>query len=257
MESTDLYFETGEHLRLLMTDRDWYYKASFDKANRSTVTGWRGPGLESGLRMFRDFKQTFPGIKLLTDIHECYQAELLAPYIDCIQIPAFLCRQTDLLLECASHFDKINIKKGQWVSPENIAQASDKVRSKNPEAEVWLCERGTQFGYDRVVVDFRTVDLFKRVFDKVVLDCTHSTQSTAADGKTTGNRGLAEKYLLASSLFGYTGVFAEVHPRPAEALSDADCQIELARLPNLLGRFDAIVASDGARPENTGERSKS
>ncbi len=236
-----------------MQERDWYYKASFDKANRSAVSAKRGPGLDSGLQIFRDFKQQYPNIRLLTDIHECYQAELLAPYIDCIQIPAFLCRQTDLLLECALHFNRINIKKGQWVSPENIVHAADKVRSKNQLAEVWLCERGTQFGFDRVVVDFRSVDLFARVFDKVVLDCTHSTQSTTADGRTTGNRGLAEKFLLASSLFGYSGVFAEVHPRPTLALSDPDCQIEIARLPNLLRRFDAITAANGANPVKTRE----
>lgn len=259
MENRELFYSIGSYLNNLMLGRDWYFKASFDKANRTSINGFRGPGLEVGMNIFREFKQDNPSIRLLTDVHECHQVEPLAGLIDCIQIPAFLCRQTDLLVECAKHFRRINIKKGQWVSPANILLAAEKIRNVNPEAEVWLCERGTQFGYERLIVDFKDVELFTTVFDRVFLDCTHSTQFITPDGRTSGDRKLAEKYLLSSPIFGYTGVFAEVHPRPAEALSDADCQITLDRLPELIARHDAIwllrhertapvhVSVDGAR----------
>lgn len=240
MESRVLYFSVGALLESTMVGRDWYYKASFDKANRTSIDGSRGPGLKAGIALFREFKQQFPEIRLTTDIHECHQAEALVPFIDCIQIPAFLCRQTDLLVECGRIFNKVNIKKGQWISPDNILAAAEKVKSANEHAEVWLTERGTQFGYERLIVDFRTVDDFKQYFHKVVLDCTHSTQFTRPNGRTSGDRKLAGRYLMSASLFGYTGVFAEVHPSPSESLSDGDSQILLDDLASLLGRHDAI-----------------
>ncbi len=240
MESPELYRSTGSRLSKLMLGRDWYYKASFDKANRTHSRGPRGPGLKAGASIFREFKHEHPSIRLLTDVHECYQVEALVGHIDCVQIPAFLCRQTDLLVECAKHFDRINVKKGQWVNPVNILGAAEKIRSVNPKAEIWLCERGTQLGYDRLIVDFRDVNLFARVFDRVIIDCTHSTQFITPEGRTSGDRQLAESYLIGSPIFGYSGVFAEVHPQPAEALSDADCQISLDRLPNLIACYDAV-----------------
>ena len=225
-----------------MDSRDWYFKASFDKANRTSTTGLRGPGLRAGLEIFERFKRDFPDVKLLTDVHECSQVESLAAVVDCIQIPAFLCRQTDLLVECARYFSRINIKKGQWISPINILSAAEKVKQVNPAAEVWLCERGTQLGYERLIVDFRNVELFQSVFDRVVLDCTHSTQFITGDGRTSGDRLLAEKYFKSAPIFGYGGIFAEVHENPKSALSDADCQIEMSRLPKLLEDFDRISA---------------
>ena len=238
MESRELYRSTGSRISELMSGRDWYYKASFDKANRTLSLGSRGPGLKAGVDIFREFKRDHPSIRLLTDVHECHQVEALVGLIDCIQIPAFLCRQTDLLVECAKHFGRINVKKGQWVSPANILGAADKIRTVNPQAEVWLCERGTQLGYERLVVDFRDVEVFARVFDRVILDCTHSTQFVTPEGRTSGDRKLAERYLVSSPIFGYSGVFAEVHPAPAQALSDADCQISLDGLPALIARHD-------------------
>jgi 2-dehydro-3-deoxyphosphooctonate aldolase (KDO 8-P synthase) len=243
LESRDLFFSVGLNIAAVMDGRDWYYKASFDKANRSSMNASRGLGFVAGLEVFREFKRAHPHIRLTTDVHECYQVESLADCIDCIQVPAFLCRQTDLLVECGKYFDRINIKKGQWVSPENIVGAVDKVRSANPNAQVWLSERGTQFGYDRLIVDFRTVDDLALVFDKVILDCTHSTQCMRNGGRTGGERGLAEKYLLSASIFGYTGVFAEVHPDPSQAISDGDCQLELAALASLVKRYDAVAAA--------------
>ena len=239
MESRALYRSTGSCISALMSGRDWYYKSSFDKANRTSSLGPRGPGLKAGIDIFQEFKRDYPSIRLLTDVHECHQVEALVGLIDCIQIPAFLCRQTDLLIECAKHFGRINVKKGQWVSPTNILGAADKIRSVNPHAEVWLCERGTQLGYERLIVDFRDVDMFARVFDRVILDCTHSAQLVTPEGRISGDRKLAERYLVSSPIFGYSGVFAEVHPAPSEALSDADCQIPLNRLPALIAGHDA------------------
>jgi len=245
MENEEFYRSSGADLSEIMNGRDWYYKASFDKANRTTSNGARGPGLRKGVEIFQRFKKDFPGIKLLTDVHECNQVELLADSIDCIQIPAFLCRQTDLLVECARAFRRINIKKGQWMSPLNILSAAEKVKQTNPDAEVWLCERGTQFGYERLIVDFRDVDLFRSVFNRVILDCTHSTQFITAEGRTSGDRKLAERFLRSAPIFGYQGIFAEVHRNPDAALSDAACQIYLHRLPRLIDEFDQISAVCG------------
>lgn len=238
LESELLYFRTGELLASIMEGRDWYYKASFDKANRTSIEGKRGVGLEKGLEIFSKFKEKFPTIKLITDVHECYQVEKLQPVIDCIQIPAFLCKQTDLLKECALHFNKINIKKGQWISPNTIVKSIDKIKSINQNTEIWLSERGTQFGYNKLVVDFSSVDFLKQHFDRVILDCTHSTQNVESDGFMHGDSLLAKKYMLASSIFGYNGVFAEVHPEPEIAISDGTCQLKIDTIPKLLEEYD-------------------
>ncbi len=242
MEEEEFYVETAKRLSKIMEGKDWYYKGSFDKANRSSVNGKRGPGLDKALKMFARVKKEIPGIRLITDVHEVYQVKKLAGLVDCIQIPAFLCRQTDLLVECGKYFDKINIKKGQWMSPDNIVHSISKVKSQNPDAEVWLTERGTAFGYDRFIVDFSSVDLFKKHFDRVILDCTHSTQYINKEGFTKGNRELAGRYLLASSVFGYTGVFAEVHPKPEDAVSDGMCMIRMDAIENILRLHDELAA---------------
>lgn len=240
MESRKFFLDIGRQLSEIMGDRDWYLKASFDKANRTNLNSVRGLELQEGIDVFLEFKARYPHVRLLTDVHECYQVEPLSSCIDCIQIPAFLCRQTDLLVECGKHFDYINIKKGQWIAPENITGAFEKVRLFNPNAKVWLCERGTQFGYEKLIVDFGSVPIFSNVFDKVILDCTHSTQRISATGLTSGDRLMAEKYLLSASIFGYDGVFAEVHSEPEKALSDADCQIHLARINRLVDLHESI-----------------
>jgi 2-dehydro-3-deoxyphosphooctonate aldolase (KDO 8-P synthase) len=184
-------------------------------------------------------KKVCPGIKLTTDVHECWQVEKIAPYVDLVQIPAFLCRQTDLLIECGKHFSKVNIKKGQWINPDSTKQFVGKVKNLNPDCEVWITERGTFFGYNQLVVDFNAVETMLPYYDRVILDCTHSTQRKKGDF-TGGNRELAEKYLLTASMFGYTGVFAECHPEPPTALSDGDCQLYLDRIPQLLEKFERI-----------------
>ena len=239
MEDKNLFIDTAKKLAPIMEGKNWYYKGSFDKANRSSVEGNRGPGLEKAIEIFKEIKKEISGIKLITDVHETHQVEKLAPHIDCIQIPAFLCRQTDLLVECGKHFDFVNIKKGQWMNPNNIVHSAGKVKSQNKNAEVWITERGTFFGYDKLTVDFGIVDLFHQHFDRVIFDCTHSTQFIK-DGFTIGSRKLAEQFFLSSSIFGYSGIFAETHPNPKDAVSDGMCMIYLDRMKELVDIHDAI-----------------
>jgi 2-dehydro-3-deoxyphosphooctonate aldolase (KDO 8-P synthase) len=216
----------AETLYPLMDGKDWYLKGSFDKANRTSIHSNRGPGLDEGINIMRNVKDRFPGIKIVTDIHEPNQALPLSDVVDVIQIPAFLCRQTDLLVECAKHFNIINVKKGQWLSADAMKHAVTKIKEVNPDCQVWVTERGSNFGYDRLIVDFRGVDVMKEFADKVIFDCTHSTQM-AGDGITGGSRKLAKQYSLAARIFEYDGVFVETHPDPNNAISDAGSQVEL------------------------------
>ena len=209
-----------------MKGKDWYLKGSFDKANRTSIHSNRGPGLEEGIEIMRNVKAKFEGIRIVTDIHEPSQAQPLSEVVDVIQIPAFLCRQTDLLVECAKHFNTINVKKGQWLSADAMKHAVTKIKEVNPDCQVWVTERGSNFGYDRLIVDFRGVDVMKQFADKVIFDCTHSTQM-AGDGITGGSRKLAKQYSLAARIFEYDGVFVETHPDPNNAISDAGSQVEL------------------------------
>tara|TARA_B100000676_G_C17775243_1_gene678901 strand:- start:29 stop:769 length:741 start_codon:yes stop_codon:yes gene_type:complete len=241
MENEELYISTYRKLCSFMGDRDWYYKASFDKANRTSLSGGRGPGLKEGIEIFRNLKQESPSAKLLTDVHETWQVEQLSEVIDCIQIPAFLCRQTDLIVECARHFNKINIKKGQWLGPNNLIKSLDKVKNTNPDCEAWMCDRGTNFGYNDLFVNFGIVEELKKHYDKVIIDATHSIQRSRAIYGTQGDRALAEKYLVSSDIFGYDGVFAEVHPEPPKATSDGDCQIYLDKIEELILKSEKVA----------------
>lgn len=241
IESAELYLDTLEHINSVMSPQDdWYMKASFDKANRTSLHGGRGPGMDYSIEVWQEAKKRFPNVKLLTDVHETHQVEKLAEVIDAIQIPAFLCRQTDLIVECAKHFSAINIKKGQWLGPNNLIKSVDKVKETNPDCEAWICDRGTNFGYYDLFVNFGIVDELKQHYDKVLLDCTHSIQRSRAVYGTQGDRKLAERYFLAADIFNYDGIFAEVHPNPPEATSDGDCQIYLSELENLVARAKSI-----------------
>lgn len=234
IENKEFYISQLDKLIPLMEGKDWYYKGSFDKANRTSIKGERGPGLDESLEIFRYVKETYPNIKLTTDIHEINQIEKLIGLIDCIQIPAFLCRQTDLIVESAKSFNIVNIKKGQWMSPQNMVKGIDKIKEANPNCEAWITERGSQFGYSQLIVDFGSVDYMKKYFDKVILDCTHSTQRLKENGRTGGDSDLAIKYWKSSDIFGYDGVFAETHPNPIEAVSDMDSQIPFKEMKKLL-----------------------
>jgi len=240
LESWEMYLQTATELNNIMAGKEWYLKASFDKANRTSLHGKRGMGLDKALYAFGAIKEYFPNIKLITDVHECWQVEKLVPYIDAIQIPAFLCRQTDLIVECAKAFKRVNIKKGQWLGPENLIASADKIKETNPDCEAWMCDRGSIYGYHHLIVDFTIVESLKRVYDKVVLDCTHSVQRSRKVYGVQGDRELAEKYVIASSIFDYDGVFAEVHPDPPNAISDGDCQIYLNEFRDLMEKHERI-----------------
>ncbi len=248
MESRSLYLREANILLEILEGKNWYYKASFDKANRTSLNGGRGLGIKEGVQLFKEVKEKHPSIKLTTDIHECWQVEQLAPYIDCIQIPAFLCRQTDLLVECAKTFPIVNVKKGQWLGPDNACKSVDKIKNTSPNCEAWLTERGSNFGYNEMTVNFRHVPQFKESYDKVIFDVTHSTQCSDGFSAGGGDRVLAEKYFFAAPIFNYDGVFAEVHPNPPSAVSDGNSQIYLDRLKGMLRIHDSIQDSITGSP---------
>ena len=212
---------------------DLYFKASFDKANRTSLSSFRGPGLEKGLQMLADVKAKY-GLRLLTDIHEAYQAAPAAEVVDVLQIPAFLCRQTDLLVAAARTGKVVNIKKAQFLSGLDMQFPVEKARESGAR-EVWLTERGNSFGYNNLVVDFRNIADMLEIVPTVVMDCTHSVQRPGgSDGKTGGDRRFVPQMALAAKAFGATGWFFEVHPDPDKGLSDAANMLELDRLEPLI-----------------------
>ena len=198
---------------------DIIFKSSFDKANRTSISSFRGPGLEKGLQMLDDVRSKY-GLRLLTDIHEAHQAAAAGEVVDVLQIPAFLCRQTDLLVAAARTGKIVNVKKAQFLSGEDMAYPVQKVRESGNQ-NVWLTERGNMYGYNNLVVDFRNIPLMKQITDTVIMDCTHSVQRPGAGGGVTGgNREFVPSMALAAKAFGATGYFFEVHPDPTKALSD-------------------------------------
>lgn len=234
LENYELSLEVLSAVYPYLKDKEFYFKGSFDKANRSSITGKRGPGLDEGLEIFKKLKEDYPGLKVTTDVHEVHQVEKISEIVDLVQIPAFLCRQTDLLVESSLFFDKVNIKKGQWMSPQNMVKGLDKLKNTNPECEVWVTERGTSLGYSQLVVDFAAVDFLKDHFDKVILDCTHSAQLTKPNGRIGGNPTLAKRYFKAAGIFEFDGVFVEAHPNPSLSYSDADSVIPLKEMVEML-----------------------
>lgn len=215
------------------TGAEVYFKASFDKANRTSIHSFRGPGLEKGLQMLADVKTKF-GLPLLTDIHESYQAEAAGQVVDVLQIPAFLCRQTDLLVAAARTGRTVNIKKAQFLSGEDMRFPAEKCREAGAR-EVWLTERGNMFGYNNLVVDFRNLPLMKPYADRIVMDCTHSVQRPGgAGGSTGGDRQFVPQMALAAKAFGADGYFVETHPNPTQALSDGPNMLYLSDLEALV-----------------------
>ena len=199
---------------------DIIFKASFDKANRTSLHSFRGPGIDRGLQMLSDVKDKY-GLRLLTDIHEAWQAEAAGEVVDVLQIPAFLCRQTDLLQAAAKTGRTVNIKKAQFLSGNDMRYPVEKAREAGAK-EVWLTERGNMMGYNNLVVDFRNIPDMLEIVDNVIMDCTHSVQRPGgADGKTGGDRRFVPQMALAAKAFGATGWFFEVHPTPDLGLSAA------------------------------------
>ena len=209
------------------------FKASFDKANRTSIRSFRGPGLERGLQMLSDIKSRY-GLPILTDIHEAWQAKPVGEVCDVLQIPAFLCRQTDLLVAAAHTGRTVNIKKAQFLSGKDMRYPVEKARDAGA-TDVWLTERGNMMGYNNLVVDFRNIPDMLEIVPTVVMDCTHSVQRPGgSDGKTGGDRRFVPQMALAAKAFGATGWFFEVHPDPDKGLSDAANMLELDKLENLV-----------------------
>lgn len=209
------------------------FKASFDKANRTSLSSFRGPGLEKGLQMLSDIKNKY-NILVTTDIHETYQAQPVGEVVDVIQIPAFLCRQTDLLVAAAKTGKTVNIKKGQFLSGNDMQYPVDKVR-KSGNGNVWLTERGNMFGYNNLVVDFRNIPDMKQFADVVIMDCTHSVQRPSSlNGTTGGDRKFVPAMALAAKAFGADGYFFEVHPDPETAKSDMANMLYLNQLETVI-----------------------
>ena len=209
------------------------FKASFDKANRTSVRSYRGVGMERGLQMLDDVRKKW-GLRLLTDIHESWQAEAVGEVVDVLQIPAFLCRQTDLVVAAAKTGKTVNIKKAQFLSGVDMRYPYEKAMEAGAK-EVWLTERGNSFGYNNLVVDFRNIPDMLAIAPRVVMDCTHSVQRpSAANGTTGGDRKFVPSMALAAKAFGATGYFFEVHPDPEKALSDGPNMLYLNDLENVI-----------------------
>ena len=238
IESPELLCQVAEELVRLNKKygTEIIFKASFDKANRTSINSFRGPGLKKGLAMLGDIKQKY-GLKILTDIHESYQAEEVGEVADVIQIPAFLCRQTDLLIAAAKTGKIVNIKKAQFLSGTDMKYPVQKCIESGAK-EVWLTERGNCFGYNNLIVDFRNIADMKAIVPTVVMDCTHSVQRPSAGvGKTIGDRKFVPAMAIAAKAFGATGYFFEVHPNPNQGLSDAANMLELNKLDELIGKL--------------------
>ncbi|MBQ8655673.1 MAG: 3-deoxy-8-phosphooctulonate synthase [Prevotella sp.] len=215
---------------------DIIFKASFDKANRTSIRSFRGPGMERGLQMLADVKAKY-GLRVLTDIHESYQAAPTGEVADVLQIPAFLCRQTDLLVAAARTGRTVNIKKAQFLSAADMRYPVEKARDAGAE-DVWLTERGNIYGYNNLVVDFRNISDMLDIVPTVIMDCTHSVQRPGgAGGKTGGDRRFVPAMALAAQAFGATGWFFEVHPEPDKGLSDAANMLELDKLEGLVKKL--------------------
>jgi 2-dehydro-3-deoxyphosphooctonate aldolase (KDO 8-P synthase) len=216
---------------------DIIFKASYDKANRTSISSFRGPGIDKGLLMLNDIKEKY-GLRILTDIHEAWQAEHAGQVVDVIQIPAFLCRQTDLLIAAARTGKTVNIKKAQFLSGSDMRYPVEKARDAGAQ-DVWLTERGNMMGYNNLVVDFRNIPDMLDIVPTVIMDCTHSVQRPGgAGGKTGGDRRFVPQMALAAKAFGATGYFFEVHPDPDKGLSDAANMIELNKLESLIQQLN-------------------
>nr|2NXI_A Chain A, 2-dehydro-3-deoxyphosphooctonate aldolase [Aquifex aeolicus]2NXI_B Chain B, 2-dehydro-3-deoxyphosphooctonate aldolase [Aquifex aeolicus]2NXI_C Chain C, 2-dehydro-3-deoxyphosphooctonate aldolase [Aquifex aeolicus]2NXI_D Chain D, 2-dehydro-3-deoxyphosphooctonate aldolase [Aquifex aeolicus]2NXI_E Chain E, 2-dehydro-3-deoxyphosphooctonate aldolase [Aquifex aeolicus]2NXI_F Chain F, 2-dehydro-3-deoxyphosphooctonate aldolase [Aquifex aeolicus]2NXI_G Chain G, 2-dehydro-3-deoxyphosphoocton len=235
IESEELLLKVGEEIKRLsekFKEVEFVFKSSFDKANRSSIHSFRGHGLEYGVKALRKVKEEF-GLKITTDIHESWQAEPVAEVADIIQIPAFLCRQTDLLLAAAKTGRAVNVKKGQFLAPWDTKNVVEKLKFGGAK-EIYLTERGTTFGYNNLVVDFRSLPIMKQ-WAKVIYDATHSVQLPGGLGdKSGGMREFIFPLIRAAVAVGCDGVFMETHPEPEKALSDASTQLPLSQLEGII-----------------------
>ncbi len=251
IESEENIYKIAKELERYHEDDtiDFYFKASFDKANRTSLHSYRGPGLEEGLRILQKVKEDF-GYKIVTDVHETYQVQPVSEVVDMLQIPAFLCRQTDLLVTCAKTKCAINIKKGQFLSGDAMRYPALKVLEtrgcseatyeNSKKQNLFLCERGNSFGYGNLVVDMRNLPIMRQ-FAPVIFDATHSVQMpTAQDGKTGGDSSMVPYLARAAAAVGVDGFFFETHFDPSIALSDGPNMVTLTQLNDIITTIKKI-----------------
>ena len=243
VESRDNVFRIAEGLKKLTENRpvDFVFKASYDKANRTSVTSFRGRGIEENLAILADVRREFD-VPVVSDVHESSQVAMAAEVLDFLQVPAFLCRQTDLLVAAGSTGKPVMVKKGQFAAPEDMEHVVDKVISGGGGGQIALCERGTTFGYRNLVVDYRSLPIMRQ-FAPVVFDGTHSVQRPAGlGGKSGGDRHMIPYLVRAAAAVGIDGLFLETHFDPDSALSDGPNMLPLEELPALLDTVDTLRA---------------
>ena len=241
IESRETVLETASELKKICAELrvDLVFKASFDKANRSSSKNARGVGMKNGLRILQEVKDTLH-LPILTDVHEAWQCSPVSEVADILQIPAFLCRQTDLLVAAARTSKAVNVKKGQFLAPWDMQNVIDKLRDAGNE-RILLCERGTTFGYNNLVVDMTGLVEMRRLGYPVVFDATHSVQKPGGQGTETGGNRTMVPYLMRAALaVGVDAIFAEVHPNPEKAISDAANQLYLSQVKDILSQAIAI-----------------
>lgn len=251
LETEQIVFSIAEKLKYIsqQLNLEVVFKGSFDKANRTSIKSYRGPGLNQGLKILKAVKQEF-GLKVTTDVHLPSQVDIITEIVDIIQIPAFLCRQTDLLLTAGSSDKIVNVKKGQFIAPEDSVYIVEKINSTG-NFKVMLTERGTCFGYHNLVVDFTSLPRMKK-YAPVIFDATHSVQKPGAQsGRSGGNRDMIEYLARAAVAVGVNGLFFEVHPEPEKALSDRDNTLNIEKLLPLLRKVIKIRQSLGEEKENS------
>lgn len=242
IEGAQMVLDTAAELQQVCRDLDipLYFKSSFDKANRTSSSSQRGVGMCEGLRILSEVKQRY-GLPILTDVHESYQCAPVAEVADVLQIPAFLSRQTDLLQAASRTGKTVNIKKGQFMAPWDMRGAISKCREVNPDAPIWLTERGSSFGYGNIVVDMTSLVYMREYGCPVIFDATHSVQRPSSQqGVTGGNRELVPPLMRAALAVGIDGLFLEVHPDPDHAISDAANQVKLQDIRQLLEQAKAF-----------------
>lgn len=241
-------FETARRLKEIVRELPirFFFKSSFDKANRTSVEAYRGPGLTEGVEILAEIRKE-TGLSILTDIHDISQIGPVAEVADMLQIPAFLCRQTDLLVEAGKSGKAVNIKKGQFMAPQDMIHAANKVKSTGNQ-QVYITERGSTFGYNNLVVDMRSIPITQSLGLPLIFDVTHSVQIPGGQGTSSGGkRDFAPVLMRAAVAAGCNGLFFETHPRPDEALSDGPNMIPLDWVPDLLNtalRLREVTLSD-------------
>ncbi len=241
VENEKMIFEIAEHLCMLKEKYNFQliFKASYKKANRSSLNSFTGIVDLNALKILGQVKNKF-NIPVITDVHDKSEVAIAVDFVDYLQIPAFLCRQTELLLEAGKTGKTVNIKKGQWMSPESMQMAVEKARSPK-YSEIWLTERGSIFGYNDLIVDFTSIPRMKKICDKVIVDCTHSVQKPNTGLTTGGDPSMIETIAKAASAVGADGLFFEVHPDPKNAMSDAASMLQINQLEDIIYKCLSIT----------------